>query len=150
MKIFSLVAIATICLSAQAFAGAADAIVKCKSASGRTMIDAVYPVDSIEGSMTFKVDNASVTYETNEASKTAVIASRSRNNLAMVVTQDTGGKVDLILLDLRSVGRIRKSALPYGGELLKFNAVVGGLDPRLENESALPQINVTCTYDYHI
>lgn len=148
----TLFALAVVLVSQSAFAGMSDGVVTCQSSSGRTKVNAIYPVDGLEASIKLTVDGKSSSFSGDidaQGGAVSMVARRTTSELELGA-YDASGKFDLRLAVLESKGEIKKSRLPYGGELLKFKATVKGQDPRSSTGAALPEgITVTCVYDYH-
>jgi hypothetical protein len=149
-----------------AFAGANNAVLECKSGSGRTTLKAEYPVDLMTAAAVVTVDGKSLTYVNEEKVEDAQMnnedlnkeypgyvvkqfqATQDKKNVALWVGMDSGKKFDENDLVMTSTGTVVRTKIPNGFSL-KFNATLDGVDPRNEAIS-LPQITVSCTMKYQI
>jgi hypothetical protein len=153
--------------SHSASAGSANAVLTCQSASGRTQFRANFPVDENVSAMQITVDGATQHYVDQNmaeilqlngnsleqqfpgAQVVSIQSTRVRNGLSQVAYTDSGSKFDMIHLALRSKGKLKSSRRP-GGEKIVFQATINGLDPRTKNTTELPEITVSCLFDYQI
>lgn len=144
------------------YAGSANAVFDCKSASGRTALVASVPGDHAEHSVKWTVDGETVEwkdivlqeppYKSDKNSSIFVLGSMKMNNYHFLVTAPDDGKANPIEV-------FRFSAMPSSiqvektanGERGTLSAVIGGRDPRAEkNGKASPKIVVSCSYMYEI
>ena len=146
--------LSTFLLSAIAYAGSADAVIECKSGSGRTTLD--FLDQDIQGRFqggTFTIDNKSIRYLPEYDSKT-----NTNNPFSWMIVNMKEGVYTLFYSDTKhilnfyalpkSMKRVKKEGY---GEYYHFNAIVDwrSSDPRstgLLNK----QIWLNCTMAYEI
>lgn len=145
--------IAVFSVSAQA--GSAVAVVKCKSASGRTKVE-VLNQDQVQFlSLKFTIDGESISYTVDSDDGQGVINATGSNVVKLrdkVYTAaakhssgDRHGFVEMwaIPASIQSQGS--------DGSRYKFKANIEGTDPRAAKEGDWsPQIEVDCEYSYSI
>lgn len=144
------------------YAGSANAVFDCKSASGRTVLTASVPGDHAEHSVKWTVDGETIEwkdvvlqeppYKSDKNSSVFVLGSMKMNNYHFLITKPSNDKSSAIEV-------FRFSAMPSSiqvektanGERGKLSAVIGGHDPRAEkNGEVSPRIVVSCSYTYEI
>lgn len=152
-------------ISGIAAAGSSNGVIECKSGSGRTLVEALIPVDGMEASIEITVDGKSVKYinqdlkdflRMNNMKDKGILApggietSKTKRDISIVAYGDTSGKFDEILANLSSIGIMKRKATQYGGEQINFSAKLNGLDPRSDLTKELPLITLKCVYTYEI
>lgn len=144
------------------YAGSANAVFDCKSASGRTALTASVPGDHAEHSVKWTVDKETIEwkdvtiqeppYKSDKNSSVFVLGSMKMNNYHFLITAPSNDKSSALEV-------FRFSAVPSSidvkktanGERGQLAAIIGGRDPRAEkNGSTSPKIVVNCTYTYEI
>lgn len=144
--------LALIILTSQySFSGGANAHFSCKSASGRTTLEATVPGDYEEHSVEFNIDGEEVkwfsgvnqdTYEVEENSSLFVLGTLRNKNLHFIAINDKGQKVLTFTAVPSSI------EIKYG-EKGTLTAEIQGLDPR-DGKLQSPIITVNCSYSYEI
>lgn len=144
-----------------AYAGSANAIFDCKSASGRTTLAAHVPGDQAEHKVTFTVDGEVVEwydtitqeppYKQKKNSNVLVIGSMKAKNYHFVIaTADKERNISEVFRfsAMPKSIKVKKTA---GGETGQLSAIVEGKDPREEKDGQIsPKIVLDCTYTYEI
>lgn len=166
MKALYLSLLTLLIFTKMAFAGTANAFIECKSASGRTVVEADFPVDEETASLKITVDGKTSSY-VNEATEffykeynktldqdfpnakvTKFASGKDKSGLSITAFYETDGKSDDVQLTLRSVGPLKSKRLP-NGEQVKFTGIVNGWDPR-KADTLLPAIKLACVYTYSL
>ena len=149
-------------ISVSSYAGSANALFDCKSASGRTVLMASVPGDHAEHLIEWTIDHETVKwkdiiiqkppYNNDKNSSIFVLGSMKMANYHFLVAAPNGDKAGL-----RDVFRF--SAIPSSinvkktanGERGKLSAIIVGQDPRAnKNGRVSPKIVVDCAYTYEI
>ena len=150
----SLITLLTILSSISAYAGSANALISCKSDSGRTQLNASVPGDHAEHNVKFSIDGISLdwysevnqrTYQTEENSTAHVLGSLKDKNYHFIIVNTDGYKT-LTFSAIPSSVKLKQTEY---GETATLKAIVYGNDPR-ENEELSPKITVNCDYSYEI
>lgn len=152
MKFVSLMVLFILCHAS--FAGATHAQFSCKSASGRTLLEASVPGDFDEFEVDLAIDNEKVswysllnqtTYQMEENSHIYVLGSLKEGNYHFVIANQEGEEV-LRFSAISSSIQLENSAY---GERGSLQAKVYGQDPRADKEWT-PVITLNCDYSYEI
>ncbi|MDD0853610.1 hypothetical protein HBN50_10895 [Halobacteriovorax sp. GB3] len=141
-------------LSINSFAGASAAVFNCVSDSGRTKLSASVPGDFEEHEVDLMIDGKAVkyyslvnqtTYQMEENSSVYVLGSLNEKNYHFLVTSKKGEKL-FTFSAIPSTIKVKSSEYGESGSL---KAKLTGVDPRTDNK-LMPEITVSCTYQYEI
>ena len=145
-------------LGANAFAGAANAVFECSSASGRTKLSASVPGDFAEHVVTFSIDGRKskyvdaivqhAPYKTVKNSDILINGSMENKNYSFAITAP--GNPSVVLFTLKAIPSSIKVKQISNGERGSLRAIIQGLDPREESPTVSKEIEVKCDYDYSI
>jgi len=129
--------------SSLSFAGSADAILECKSASGRTIFKAA--LQDLIGftSATFTIDGESIHYKNSEFGH---LVFNAKNKILTLSISDP----KLGFLTFYAIPTTFKSLKKKNYEKhYKFEAIIQGLDPR-KNKHQSKEIKLYCELTYSI
>jgi hypothetical protein len=165
-----LVSIALLLSAASAFAGASQVEIRCKSSTGKTMIESVIPGDGDDAMVSFTVEGKSKTwlngtlkvdlelndvdvearYPGYELGAIASIDEPGEKMVAIQVLEKTKYDSPVFTLIARpSTVSVRERS--SGSRKGTFKAKVTGVDPREPDHGYIVDpITVSCTYDYSI
>lgn len=147
---------------ATSYAGSANAVFDCQSASGRTALTASVPGDQAEHLVKWTVDKETVEwknviiqeppYKSDKNSSVFVLGSMKMNNYHFLITKpstDQSSAIEVFRFSaVPSSIDVKKTA---NGERGQLSAIIGGRDPRADkNGKVSPRIVVNCTYTYEI
>ncbi|MGB0847003.1 MAG: hypothetical protein ACPGSM_09765 [Thiolinea sp.] len=158
----SMVFSAGVLTAVSGYAGSANADFKCKSASGRTVLQASVPGDHAEHLLTFTIDGEAVEwkdviaqqspFKSDKNSSVFVLGSMKTKNYHFLITapdsDNAGSKQVFRFSAIPSSINVKQTA---NGERGRLSAVVAGQDPRANKGGQVsPEIVVDCTYTYEI
>jgi len=152
----------TMMTSTLSYAGSANAIFDCKSASARTTLSASVPGDHAEHSVSFTIDGETIKwkneviqqppYNMDKNSNVFIVGSMKEKNYHFLIAAPTKTKSDMIeVLRFSAIPESIKVQKTSGGEKGQLSAIVFGKDPRKEkDENSSPKIVLDCNYTYEI
>ena len=160
--IATLILASSLAFTVNSFAGSAQAILKCQSQSGKTKVLAIFPGDSAESGIIFKIEDKEIAYmdqnlkELRELNDNRIFQEYAHAHLAefKIINQLKNQKLEITVSKNRQVLKfeaisgsvsIKKT---QNGSRGKLNAKVQGVDPRTGEESKI--IEVRCEYIYEI
>ena len=161
---FAILATLVLLMANVARAGSAQANIDCKSSSGKTTVQAIFPGDGPESGVIFSIEDKSVKYmdqsmksflELNQFidsdyadAELALIQTRAelrKQKLTISVNAPDTKQLVFLLEVITGTAKVTKTT---NGQRGTFKAKVQGVDPRTSSPSKL--IEVSCAYRYEI
>ena len=151
----TLITIACMLAAQIAYAGSADRVLDCQSASGRTVVKGVVPGDSLDLNLSFEIDGEKLEYMDTyvglnhvQNAEIQLLGSLTAKKPSFhFVIQHLIDGLSFTFMALPGSVKVKQTNL---GETGTFKALVVGTDPRSAHQAVSPTIEVTCDYDYQI
>jgi hypothetical protein len=144
------------------YAGSANAVFDCKSASGRTALTASVPGDHAEHYVTLTVDSEAVAwynttiqeppYNQKKNSNVFIVGSMKTKNYHFILVAPNSDNIEISeVLRFSAVPESIKVKKTTNSEKGTLSAIIQGQDPRKAKDGQnSPKIVLDCTYTYEI